>query len=245
MNIYRGFKDEKSDQCQSTAKIKCMLSLEEDTERRWPFGLGWKEADTLEVILGSQRWSCALGRTHASTLLSSTLSQHASPRNGCPGFSSQPVLSYLMHMSLKVTLALITHSLQVTKIASILYTKLWILAMHMFCIYLFGFNLEIKCFILTASWKVLNLQVWRYSEPALQNLKATLERPEDYEKISQIVRKMEPLCFIMWGVPSLGPRESRVSNAKASRFSNPWSFQTFASHHSSHSEQGGWWAEGD
>lgn len=53
MNIYRGFKDVKSDQCQSTVKIKCTLSLEEDTERGWPFGLGWKEADTLEVILGS------------------------------------------------------------------------------------------------------------------------------------------------------------------------------------------------
>lgn len=36
----------------NTAEIKCKLSLEEDRERGWPFGLGWREAETLEVILG-------------------------------------------------------------------------------------------------------------------------------------------------------------------------------------------------
>lgn len=35
----------------STAEIKCQLSLEEDGERGWPFGRGWREAEALEVIL--------------------------------------------------------------------------------------------------------------------------------------------------------------------------------------------------
>lgn len=32
-------------------KTKCRLGLDEDREKRWPFGLGWNEAGTLEVIL--------------------------------------------------------------------------------------------------------------------------------------------------------------------------------------------------
>lgn len=35
----------------STAEIKRQLSLEEEGERGWPFGLGWREAETLEVIV--------------------------------------------------------------------------------------------------------------------------------------------------------------------------------------------------
>lgn len=51
MNIYGGFEDEKSDQCQKHNGDECRLSLKGRRQRGWPFDPDWKEAGAADMIL--------------------------------------------------------------------------------------------------------------------------------------------------------------------------------------------------
>ena len=51
MNIYRGLRDEKSDPCQKHSGDKVPANFRGRRRKKVAFGLGWREAETLEVIL--------------------------------------------------------------------------------------------------------------------------------------------------------------------------------------------------
>lgn len=51
MNIYGGFEDEKSDQCQKHSGDEGRLSLKGRRQRGWPFDPDWKEAGAADMIL--------------------------------------------------------------------------------------------------------------------------------------------------------------------------------------------------
>lgn len=119
MNIYGGFKDEKSDWCQKHSTDKVQAKFRGRHRERIAFWCGLKEAEPLGII--SEKSVLILFPEENSCIYFSPPTSMLPPIRFLH-FTS--VLSDLKHISLKVELSLKIHSLQVKKIASTSYLKL-------------------------------------------------------------------------------------------------------------------------